>query len=353
MPEEKEFSSFIQSYDNFMTPAAKIIIDGSDVIKNMQLCINSIQVRNSTKAADTCRFTISGVYDAKNHKFDGKIKEKFTLGTILSVQMGYSSALKTIFKGYISDLSYSFGEECSIAVTALDVRQLMTLMGRNILFQDLSYTALITQVMEKYKKVYTSLEIDSDLNNKQIISKQQDCSDYEFIQKITAETENEFFVEAGVVHIGKISKREFVVPVVGWGNGLTSFSRNVKYVQKGSVVAGYNREQQERIEVDGTCSLDVTQKEVFQGDTKEYLFFPDVMEKEKLEKIAKSKEKKKKEKGQSGDGEIIGLPDLIAGGQIKIKDTDSEMDGTYSVKEVIHNFSLSGFQTSFEVGSKS
>lgn len=346
---EQEFTYFVEKYKNFMVPAAKIIIDETDVIKGMSLCINSIQVRNSLEAADSCSFTISNVYDVKNHKFDEEMKAKFKLGRVLKVQMGYSSDLTEIFMGYISDVSYSFGEECSISVTALDARSIMMKMGRAVIYKEMSYKSMIEDIMNRYQNIYKTLKVDSSFQSKQVIERVQRESDYRFIKDLAQQEGKDFYMYAGTVYVEKKEERAVVIPVVGWGEGLTSFHRSVKYIQKGMKVMGYDEQQQVRVETEVAGETYLEQLAIMVEDAKECIFCPEEKDAEALKKLAEKKEKEKKEKSQSGDGEMIGLPELSAGGKIKIKNTDSTMDGLYLLRSVTHSFGSDGYRTSFEI----
>lgn len=51
-------------------------------------------------------------------------------------------------------------------------------------------------------------------------------------------------------------------------------------------------------------------------------------------------------------GNLIGLPEIVPGRYIEIKDVDSADEGIYYIREVSHHFGSDGFTTDFTVGEK-
>ena len=51
----------------------------------------------------------------------------------------------------------------------------------------------------------------------------------------------------------------------------------------------------------------------------------------------------------SGEGECIGIPELIPGRYIKIDGGDEQTNGTYFLTKVCHRISINAYTTSFEV----
>ena len=50
----------------------------------------------------------------------------------------------------------------------------------------------------------------------------------------------------------------------------------------------------------------------------------------------------------SGEGECVGIPELIPGRYLKIEGSDSHTNGLYFLTKVRHSFSEAGYTTSFE-----
>ncbi|MEG1584994.1 MAG: hypothetical protein RR361_08085, partial [Anaerovorax sp.] len=179
---EVEFDSFAKKYKNFMVPAVKIKIGGSDIISSLKLAVENLSVVQCLNSAGSCNFSVVNAYDGKASKFDSKILSKLKPGTIVEVELGYESSTTMVFKGYISDVTVKFDDAPVIDVTGMDVCKLMMDGRRRMLKHDVkNYSDAFNKVMSKYSKVCGNLVVDKTTENMKDDGVTQTRSDYHFI----------------------------------------------------------------------------------------------------------------------------------------------------------------------------
>ena len=87
------FEVLQKKYGNFMIPAAKLKIGGSNLLELTGVMVENMRITLSLKSAGCAYFYVTSGYDYKNGSFDSALKSKVTLGKEVSVEMGYGSTL--------------------------------------------------------------------------------------------------------------------------------------------------------------------------------------------------------------------------------------------------------------------
>lgn len=347
------YAGLMQTYQNFLTPACKVIIGGKNISKDYQLMLESVSIALSLTEASSVSMQVINVYDREKSKISDKAKSVFKLGNDVSVEIGYGSALKKVFVGYIYEVGVEFKDEPSLNVTAMDVRRLMMDYDvSNFTHTASSYSEAFQSVMSKYTKL-CSTQIDKTDTIKEagkpIEGIVQQGTDFNFVTQVLCKgEEREFLVFGDTAYYRKSNSSKAPIMTLEWGNGLISFSKNTIYKNRAIEVLGYDMNK-EAVVATATASSDNKAVNPVAQEQKKLLIIPDAIDKAKADKRAKKEAEKERKKSQQGNGSCVGLPELIPGRYIKVAKLDSDINGTYYIKQVQHQFGTDGFTTSFEI----
>lgn len=345
------FSNLTKKYSNFMVPAMKIKVQGSDIIASLGLLVESMTVIHALEGAGSCQFTLAGVYDVKKRQFDSAVLSKLKLGTILTVELGYGSATTMVFKGYVHETTVQYSEFPVLQITAMDVRKLMMVgAARMNSFTVNTYSDIFTTIMQDYQKICTTLVIDktsAQLKGERVF---QTVSDYKFIQKnLVPRGSREFFVLAGKAYYRTPRKNEQPITELTWGGGLLSLERSASYLNTEVSVRGYDEQKAEVYLSKVVARASDQQTSATAAPQVLFMPDPDATDNSRATDRAKELAESLENESMSASGTCIGLPELVPGRYIKLSKLGNGMDQSYYITKVTHTLGADGFSSSFEV----
>lgn len=343
-------SSLATKYKDFMVPAMKVKSGGRNLIGDSDYAVESVEVTLSQTAASVVVIKLTNVYDLENRSFVDDISSDFILGEMIEVEMGYGSSLTSLFYGSVDEINYELSENPSVRVTAVDVRRaMMENKKSNLSHQVKSYSDAFNEVVKEYKDIYKTTDVDvtDKLEADCII---QNGSDYDFIMKELCRKGNrDFFVHAGKLYFKNISAELFDTVEMEWSKDLISFQRTASFQDTIVKVMGQDTDKKEEVAAEVTVKADDKQKSLVRSETTQ--MDAAIENNSDAKKIAEHKADEMKKKARQASGVCIGIPEIQAGGRVKIKKGDYELiDGIYDIMEAKHSFSSEGYRTTFEVG---
>lgn len=342
------YSDLVSRYGQFRVPACRIKLDGKELTGGAGL--EQISATLSMEGASAVSFTLAGAYDLKKSGFKAEVKSQLKLGALVSLEMGYGSALTEIFKGYISGVGADFSEAPTLSITAMDVRRLMMEgTSREETHKVTSCSAAFEEVMKRYKVLCSKLEVDAT-DEKDMTQIAQRTSDYQFVaETLTKKANREFFVVGDTAYFCEKGKFKKSITTLTWGESLLSFSRNSLYQNLKITVIGFDPDNKEPVKAEVTETASDAQKAV--GSQHETVITdPDAKEEAKAKKRAEKEAEERKRKAQSGTVTCIGLPELVPGRFVTLKGLDSDLNNDYYIREVRHELNSGGFSTTLEIG---
>lgn len=348
------YSELIQKYQNFLTPVCNIFVGGKNISKDCNMIPESVSITLSLTEASSVSMQIVNVYDREKSQISSKAKNIFKLGNDVSVEIGYGSSLQKVFVGYIYEVGVEFSDVPSLSITAMDVRRLMMdYEVSNYTHTASSYSEAFESVMSKYSKL-CSTKVDSTETIKEagkpIDGIVQQGTDFNFVTQVLCKREErEFMVFGDTAYYRKSDASKPPIVTLEWGNGLISFHKNTLYKNRAIEVLGYDMNKAPVVS-SATATSDKKAVKPVAQQQKRLIIVPDAVDKAKADKRAKKEAEKERKKSQQGSGNCIGLPELIPGRFIKVSKMDTDIDGTYYIKQVQHQFGSDGFTTSFDIG---
>ena len=337
-------------YGNYMVPAIKIKSGGSDLVSTLNLTVLELEIDLSIDSAGMTVIKLADLYDVESHSFTSKVKSSFKLGTIVEVEIGYLSATTPVFKGYVAGLGIEFGEIPLIVVKLMDVRKLMMTSGvQRKLYEDKNYSDIFKKVMKTYSKL-CSVECDATSDN--LTSPvSQSTNDYNFVMNELlrgGKSDREFFVFMDKAYFRTPAKNKTPIMKLELGKELIRFEMMADYLDTEINIVGYDPVNCKEISAKLKTKTSEACSPVLTPSPPQFFIDPDADTQAKAKSRAEALSRIELMNACYASGELVGLPEIIPGRYIEIKDLDSMADKKYYICEVRHVISESNFSTFFE-----
>lgn len=349
-----EFSALAKDYQNFLTPAMNIKIDGKDIQTTYKVGVPNATIKLSMDEAGSVDFTVVNIYDLKNSKIADDVSKNIKVGIVISVELGYGSKLKEVFKGFISSISYDFSGMPSMSVTAHDARRLMMKnVRKGYEYTETKYSEVAKKIFGAYKAVCSKQDVK--ITDAVVNSIKQNTSDYKFItDDIGKKGNREFFIVGDTFYFRDFSEEKETVVTLERGKGLISFNSKKTYEYKEITIYGHDVQKNEVLVAKKTVKTDGDTPALVTSDSPAGLVQdiqrPDADDADKAAQMLDYEADEELQKAHTGSGTCIGIPDIVPGKYIKIDNLDKSVNNTYYLQQVTHNFGEDGYTTEFELG---
>lgn len=352
MSDTYTYDALVNQYDNFHVPIVRLYVDGSDAVGDLALSIQSVEISLSLSDASTAVIHLNNLYDQESRSFNSKVKNKFKLGTVVEVGIGYGSKIQKVLKGYVAALGAEFGKNTCLVVTVADVRRLMMTNGVHHVLHDVSnYSDAVQTILGEYSKLCTA-EIDgTDDQLEKPLS--QRSSDYDFITReliARGRCEREFLVVGNKAYFRKPRKDAGVICSMELGRELQEFQMESTYTDLQVDVTGYNQQEQSIITASATAKSTEPQSSLMTNTPVHNIVDPQMDTQDKAAVCAGTYAGRWIAAGEKGKGISVGLPELIPGRFVEIVMLEEMANRKYYIHTVTHRIGEEGFVTEFETG---
>ncbi len=349
-----------KKYRDFDVPTISIKVDG-EALSLKEITIKNVEVHLSTGfEASLCSFEVYEIYNLEERSFKSSQTQKMSLGKTVEVSLGYIETT-TVFKGYIESVKAIFDEGGFpyLSIECLDVKGQMMHGIKSLVFNLTTYADVVNKILGNYGSLAGTKTVDSSTTLKREIQ-QNNETDYGFLCRLARSIHYEFFVLAGTVYFRKPAYSNTSPTVTfEWGTVMVSFEQEQnlsKYVSS-VTVKGYDDQKHEVIESTASSSTAVGS-----GSKKPESFLTTlssakmVISDYEINTVDEAKVRAQAELNYRsmgfivGRGKCIGLPEIVPGQFIEIKNFDPTVDNKYYVTKVVHRFNNGDFYTSFESG---
>lgn len=331
-----KFEDFKSKYNNFMVPSYDISIDGSSLSKD-NLIIGEIKVEVSVMdKAGIGIFTIKDCYDNEKKGFKKEITSKIKLGSKVNISLGYSSKNTVIFKGFVESINYEFNDSEKITVVCMDAihifMQNFTLEQKG---KEKGLSTLVSEIINKQKSFISESDIGSISATGMQIA--QNMSDYDFIRKIAKENGFEFFIIAGKAYFRKARKVKTAITTISYGESVISFEREIKY--RNIKVTALGKDDINKKTTKGEASGKTNTSNISNAFVSNKIVVSgNLNTDDKAKKRAEIEVENILSEAYYSKLECIGLPEIIPGRFIELKDFDKDIDKNYYIIKACHEF---------------
>ncbi len=354
-----KMSDLTKKYKDFAVPTKVIKIKGK-ALSGSGIVASNLNVELSVKeASSSCTFDILNAYDLKNRSFNKDwLKSQFVLGNTVEVELGYVETT-SVFQGYISMVTADFSESAfpKLTIECMDVKGLMMgdVKSEKKVYD--TYGDAIKKVFNEYKSLAKKVVVDTTPKLEHPIEQNRQ-SDYDFVLELAKKLNYEFFAIKDTVYFREPRKITKPIITFEWGQYIMSFSREIGlHCQVAEVVVrGYDTKNHKVVEGKadkvkkagkGTKEADSVTK-LIKG-AKVTIVDETITTAAEAKKRAEAELDRRSMNFVKGTGSCIGLPELIPGRYLQLKNFDPTIDNDYYITNIKHSFGDSGFTTTFNV----
>lgn len=345
-----KYENIRSRYHNFFRPALRILADDRDLVEDLQCRIHSVQVNLCLGSPSAAQFELIDCYDPERHKVRDQLLSMLRPGSSVKISLGYGSDLSAVFTGYIDCVELEFfGEEAPmIRVIAADVCKLMQDNGvrRRIIHAE-KHSEAFSEVMKSYKSFCSAKADETEIELKSGLFQEE--SDYDFVAKrLVGETGNgyEFLVEQGKALFRKFDPDRKPLTELSPKQGIRKLKLGLLYVNRDIQVLGYSPEQG-LLSAAETAAASHVNPSASKGT--EIVRAPWAAAQEAAGKVARAYGAYLLKHAGCGEITTVGLPILLPGNYIAVKDVDPQVDGIHYMTRVEHVLNDEGYMTASHV----
>ena len=353
------FEALAKKHDNFIAPGFEIQVNGKELPQG-KYHIPSVEVEISASGSvGGCTFAIEGQYDYQNKKWLNDAATLIKPGAKLAISGGYSKAKTELFYGYVDDYSLQFDREGtpSIKVNGLDGLGYLMNMCQPYYAGEKQPKQIVESILKKSEAAgyAKKLHIGQLTGFETPIIKEQ-MDDWKFLRMMADRYGASLFAIDGELIFDRVLTKTSPILKLTINRNVRNFTRRVSLAHQVGKVEIIGRDVNQKA-IEGSASQVTTGGE---GKTAAQWVsgLKDAVLRERNEYVRTQKECELLAQNRlnsiamgfvSGEGECIGIPELIPGRYLKIDGGDELTNGTYFLTKVIHKFSADEYTTAFEV----
>ncbi|MCC8157035.1 MAG: hypothetical protein LIO54_07145 [Oscillospiraceae bacterium] len=348
-------------YDRFLAPAVEIKLGGR-TLDSTKIPISQLEVELSADgAAGGCTFSVDGLFDYENRKWNNDLASSVKAGAKLEISGGYVKK-KPLFYGYVDDytMEHSNTGTPRLVVNGIDGLGFLMSCYEPYYGGQKNSKEIIRELLKKSVSAGFAKSVEVDRYNvlkdfeTPLVKEQVD--DFKFLRILAERYGMVVMGLNGELIFDALWKESASLIKLTLGKGLLSFNKRVSLKgQVGKVdIWGRDVKQQfisgsaESVSTGGkgksAVQLVPSLKKTVLREYSAYVRTTDEctqLAQARLDSIAMNL--------VSGEGQCIGIPELIPGRFITIDGLEDETEGVYFLNKVTHSFTMEGYYTRFEV----
>lgn len=357
---------------DFYAPRFEVMIGEKKLAVNVSKEIIDVTVSEKIDTGATFKLTLHDEFDMNKQKFKWLDEANFTVGNLITIDMGYGSNLSRMIMGNITSLEPSFfaSETPTLTIGGQDLSY--DYMKRPTPARDFSEKKYsdIAQTIAQEAGLLAVVDDSKEPTGKfePTICKKNDETYYAFLSRLKDKIAFIFDIKGQTMYFVKPEDDKKEILALELGKDIISFSPTLKTtgLLAGVEVRGHNPRDPKTPIIGRAMAGSETNKERGKITGSELLakknskhlpikIITDVVvnSQEHAEAIAKAELIKASDTLIEGKVECIGLPQIRTGVSVILDKMGERFSGKYYVTETTHTVNNSGYRTSFSVKSNS
>lgn len=363
-----KFKDLKNDYENFSVPFVFIMVSGKDIDKDKKgFAVSNIRVETTSGfESNIAEFTIYNCYDRLKHQYlFNDVKKYITIGSPVSIAMGYGTQAREVFRGFISQVNFVFRtmEVPGIEVHCMDLKGIMMANCYAKQIKAGCYSEAVTKILEQgfYQKLKGQDNVFDDISVADTPDKQQGnkgttdqtiemvCeSDYEFIVKAAKKFNYEFFQAGGKVLFRKAKSDTQTNIVLSPETGLLAFEIGydvtgiVGKVEVRNTDPGKGKNVTATQKSKGKLSKGNKAKQLISNQTRVYID-PSAASKKDADYRAQYLMEDMSYRFGTLELDMIGLPEIVPGKFIEMDGLGTAASNKFYVQSVVHEMMANSF----------
>jgi phage protein D len=357
-----------KDYGAFYVPAFQVKVGGQDLVRELYLTVTGIEVDLPEKSPGRFSFSVANSFDWKAREFLARQREEpvnlielFAFGSPVEVRLGYgeSARLQPMLQGLITEISTSFreGGTPELTISGYDKLYPLTTGNHTRNWERRRDSDVVKEVIASLGVKGTVVQTDPV--KPRIDQSQQ--SDIDFLDKLAKRNGFTFKLRNTDFYFGPRQNDRGKIIELAWGKGLLSFSPEANLARQITRVEVRGRSAQTGEAIVGRAgrgdeSGRDTRREggpdrVTQalGNERVMSIRAEVHTQAEADERARAILEERALEFVTGDGECIGLPEIVPDINIGLQELGSAFSKTYYVHEATHRVDGNGYRTTFKV----
>ncbi len=374
-----EFKDLKKIYEGFNGPVIVVYVNG----KKLEQAKTNLLVRNaeielvSGYEAAIAELTLEGAFDRNTLTFKtDKAKNFILLGSTISILLGYGVSVREVFRGFIAKVHFVAGNETpGIVITAMDIKGSLMADRHSKKLKARYYSDAVKEVLdgnslfsEKDSSGSDFYQFSSDntpdkpegggntggeqkTDDKRV--EMVDESGYEFIVKAAKKYNFEFFSVGRYLYFRQAKKNTTPLIELTLGAGLTfmdvgfDITGLVRQVEVRNVDSDQGAFLGKTLKLNSNISMGNKAKPLVEKQSFVYID-PTAQSKEEAEYRANYLSGLMDYRLGSLNAQAVGLPELIPGRFVSVKDLGKPVDNDFYITRVRHVINLTDYYTEIE-----
>lgn len=356
----------------YYAPSYKIEIEGLELDPLTKGDVLDLKVVMDMDQMTSFEFNLSN-WDDEHLTFKYSDEKTFTAGNRVHLQMGYADRMVSMVVGQISALAPKFPESGppTINITGLDgmmkLRDRKPKEGEQVKYQNMADWQ-IAQTIATRNQLSAQVDQEGEVHELVVQKNQDDAS---FLKERAARADRDCFILTDPKS-GK-DTLYFIKPLDGrggtqrvyifeWGKTLINFNPTLTLSRQVSkvTVRGWNPRTKSPISFTagpdnlpgkkpgkGSSGPEAADKSL--NGKQEVVVDAPVLTEQEAQVLAIALLTRRAYEFITGQGQVIGLPDLRPGDTVELRNLGTRFSGEYYVKKVEHVLGANGYLTNFEV----
>lgn len=358
---------------DFYAPAFNVLVSGKSLVLDEHLEVTSVQVDNILNMADTFSFVINNAFNIGTREFakiNGRtLPEFFEFGSPVEIYMGYGDKRKLdlMLTGVVTEVSTSFPSSGApqLTVSGFDHSYCLTKGAQSDSWPNMKDSDAVRDLAQRY--TLTPKVENTRVTHDNIVMSQENPA--RFLTRLAERNGFEWFVLNTDLFFRTPANDERGVIELKWGEGLVSFSPEIKLSEQVSQVEVYGWNVQKKEKIIGKAKRgDEPGRDQARRSGKQRLSGAEYLQKvcrekpstlrvrepvfsqQEADRRAKAILKRHAEGFVGGRGESIGIPELRADTNVTLQGLGDFFNTTFYVKQATHTVNTSGYRTTFQIG---
>lgn len=359
--ETKQFEQLQEDYEYFYVPQFRVTVGGREYTEADGL-LSDLSVDLSLNAATSFSFTLNAPFDNEHGEFERFKWDDWAPMRDVAIELGYGGTTRSVLQaGHITSVKPRFPADSAPTIDVSGygpLHQLTTVPDPGPERESWTRTWTDTAPHDVVKQVVEERGYDvSDVKTVEAgvtppeIKQNESAHDLKFLLRLGEEYAYELYARDGALHFEPPRYDGPPDVVLRYGISLDSFSPEVNDSGQVDRVEVRHWSPENGEEIVGTADrgdLGVESESAGGEPTTETVRVP-VRDEQQASARAQSILANRLDGTVSGQGEVVGLPEIKPGTRLRLERLTDRFSAVYYVESATHRFGSSGYRTSFSV----